>query len=55
MKESIVNDYAAVVDIDWADKKHDVCELPKGSKKSRYSVITFKPESLNDWAADRSC
>jgi len=50
MKEPIVNDFVALVGIDWADKKHDVCELPYDTKKYKYSVISCKPESLNDWA-----
>lgn len=50
MKEPIVNDYAALIGIDWADKKHDVCELSGGSKKAKYSVISSKPDALNDWA-----
>ena len=48
MKEPIVKDYAALIGIDWADKKHDVCELPTGSKKAKYSIISCKPEALND-------
>ena len=47
MKESIVNDYAALIGIDWEDKKHDVCELPMGTNMYRYSVMSCKPESLN--------
>lgn len=50
MKEPIVNDFSALIGIDWADKKHDVCELPTGTKKYKYSVISCKPESINDWA-----
>jgi len=50
MKEPIVNDFAALVGIDWADKKHDVCELSYDTGKYKYSVIFCKPESLNDWA-----
>lgn len=50
MKAPIVNDYAALIGIDWADKKHDVCESPTGSIKYKYSVIDGKPESLNAWA-----
>ncbi len=33
MKASIVNDFAALIGIDWADKKHDVCETKVGSLK----------------------
>ena len=50
MKEPKVNDFAALIGIDWADKKHDVCELPTGTKYHKFSVISAKPESLNDWA-----
>jgi len=50
MKAPIANDFAALIGIDWADKKHDVCELPTGTTKYQYSVISCKPESLNEWA-----
>jgi len=54
MKEPIVKDYAALIGIDWADKKHDVCELITGSQKTTFSVISCKPEALNDWATSLS-
>lgn len=50
MKASIVDDFAALVGIDWADKKHDVCELEVGSKDYDYSVILSTPQSINHWA-----
>jgi len=52
MKEPKVKDYAVLIGIDWADKKHDVCELAAGSNKYHYCVISSKPESLNSWAND---
>jgi len=54
MKEPTVQDYAALIGIDWADKKHDVCELATGAQKAIFSVITCKPEALNDWARSLS-
>jgi len=33
-----------------ADNKYNVCELPYDTKKYKYSVVSCKPESLNDWA-----
>ena len=27
MKEFCIDDFAALIGIDWADKKHDICEL----------------------------
>jgi len=50
MKEPIVSDFSALVGIDWADKKHDVCELITGTKKMTFAVISSKPDALNDWA-----
>ncbi|VAW64064.1 Mobile element protein [hydrothermal vent metagenome] len=50
MKEPIVSDFSALVGIDWADTKHDVCELIPSTQKMKFSVISSKPEALNDWA-----
>ena len=50
MKEPVVDDFSALIGVDWADKKHDVCEVPVGTKKYLYSVISSKPQSLHDWA-----
>ncbi len=50
MKEPVTNNFAAVIGIDWADKKHDVCEIPNRSQTCQYNVIANKPQALNDWA-----
>jgi len=50
MKEPKVTDFAAIIGIDWADKKHDVCENPVGTTVFNYSIISNKPEALHDWA-----
>ena len=50
MKEFDINDFSVLVGIDWADKKHDVCEHVIGTSKYHYSVILSKPESLHEWA-----
>jgi len=50
MKDFSVDDFAALVGIDWADKKHDICELPAGTKNYQWSVISSKPEQLHAWA-----
>ena len=43
--------FAALVGIDWADKKHDVClyEVDTGTQTS--CVIEHTPEALMDWIA----
>jgi transposase len=50
MKDFSVDDFAALVGIDWADKKHDICELPAGTKDYQWSVISSKPDQLHAWA-----
>ena len=50
MKDFSVDDFAAIVGIDWADKKHDICELPAGTKNYQWSVISSKPDQLHAWA-----
>ena len=50
MKDFSVDDFAAIVGIDWADKKHDICELPTGTRDYQWSVISSKPDQLHAWA-----
>lgn len=50
MKAFTPDDFAALIGIDWADKKHDVCEFPHSSNKPKLSVIPSSPESLAQWA-----
>jgi transposase len=42
--------FAALVGIDWADKKHDVCLCAAGSTKRERSVVPHTPAALRDWA-----
>ena len=50
MKEPTITDFAALIGVDWADKKHDVCENPVGTTIFNDSIISNKPESLHEWA-----
>ena len=50
MKAYKVNDFSALIGIDWADKKHDICEHPNDTEKYHYTIITSKPEALHEWA-----
>ncbi len=50
MKESTINDFSALIGIDWADKKHDICEMPAATSDYQFSVISSKPQALHDWA-----
>jgi hypothetical protein len=50
MKAYNINDFAALIGIDWADTKHDICEYPINTQKYHYCIIKSKPEALHDWA-----
>jgi transposase len=43
-------EYAALIGIDWADAKHDVCLLDCASGKREPTVIKHTPEELDRWA-----
>jgi len=42
-------DLAALIGMDWADQKHDVCLWACDSDKSESSVIKHLPETLREW------
>ena len=50
MKAYNVDNFAALIGIDWADTKHDICEHPNHTEKYHYAIINSKPEALHDWA-----
>ncbi len=50
MKVPCISDFSALIGIDWADKKHDICEIDPNIKSTRYSVIKSSPEAIHDWA-----
>ncbi len=52
MKDSKPADFAALIGIDWADKKHDICELTVGAARYHYSVIPNTPAGIHNWAND---
>jgi transposase len=43
-------EFAAMVGIDWADRKHDVCLLAAGSSSCEFSILPHRPESIAQWA-----
>ena len=44
-------DFAALIGLDWADRKHDVCLLEAGSSKPEACVLDHDPAALGDWVA----
>jgi len=45
-----LSQYTAVIGIDWADKKHDVCVQDMATGKRRASQVRHRAEDLDEWA-----
>src|SRR5690606_9230814 len=45
-----ISEYAAVIGIDWADKKHDVCLKVEGETRVELSVLEHSPAKIREWA-----
>jgi len=41
--------FVALIGIDWADAKHDICLLAEGASQPEASVIASTPEALQEW------
>ena len=50
MKANSHTHYAALIGLDWADKKHDVCLMVPHTGKFEYSQFAHTPEAIEDWA-----
>ena len=51
MKAFCIDNFSALVGIDWADQKHEVCELIVGNDQPGHlSTITSRPEAIHEWA-----
>lgn len=50
MKAFEVSDFSALIGIDWADRKHDICEVNLQTNKRQLSIISSKPTAINAWA-----
>ena len=47
-------EFAAIIGIDWSDRKHDVCLMEAGSNIVEYDVIEQSPEALSAWTSQLS-
>lgn len=52
MKVFAPDDFAALVGIDWADQKHDICVCDRSSGDYRNSIISSRPEAIHEWAGE---
>ena len=47
--------YAALIGLDWADQKHDVCLYDCMTQTQEHSVIGARPEAIEAWAMHYGC
>lgn len=50
MKDFDISNFSALIGIDWADQKHDICELDLQTNKQHFTIISAKPNTINTWA-----
>jgi transposase len=43
-------DFAALLGIDWSDKKHDLCLIDTVTGKREASVLPHSPQAIDEWA-----
>ena len=43
--------FAAIIGLDWADRKHDICLHTPRSEDLEFSQIEHNPQVLNEWVA----
>jgi transposase len=46
-----INQFAATIGWDWADKKHDLWVRPAEGAKSQHLILEQTPEALHEWVA----
>lgn len=44
------SEFAALVGIDWADRKHDGCLMVSGTEKRERFVLEHEPTAIRQWA-----
>lgn len=49
MKAFKTSDFEALIGIDWADRKHDICEFDQTNNTIGYQVIDANPKTIHDW------
>lgn len=44
-------DFAALIGIDWSDKKHDLCLIDSMTDKREASLLPHSPQAIAEWAS----
>ena len=52
MKQPSTEHFAALIGIDWANAKHDICLRAAGSEVTEHSVLKHSPEAIEAWVRE---
>lgn len=47
-----MSEYAALIGIDWADQKHDICLIDLACGEREASLLPHAPKAIDEWAAN---
>jgi transposase len=42
--------YAALIGIDWSDRKHDICLIDLATGEPQASILSHSPQTIDEWA-----
>ena len=45
-----MSEYAALIGIDWADQKHDICLIDQATGRSEATILRHSPRTIDEWA-----
>jgi transposase len=45
-----MTDFAALLGIDWSDRKHDLCLIDTATGKREASILPHSPQAIEEWA-----
>jgi transposase len=43
-------EYAALLGLDWSDRKHDICLIETATGKREASILSHSPQGIEEWA-----
>ncbi len=46
-----MSEYAALIGIDWADSKHDICLIDPETEQREASILRHSSQTIDEWAA----
>ena len=52
MNHPVQQPFAALIGIDWANAKHDICLRAAGSEAIEHSVVKHSPEAIDAWVRE---